>query len=109
LRAHHLLDRPRDNPWRTGIGAAFFTWVATIFVAGSADRILISIGFSYVGQVWFFRFAAFFGPLILGAIAYRIASELRDSEAHPLRGWSGRRIVREPDGGFRELPPADDG
>jgi ubiquinol-cytochrome c reductase cytochrome b subunit len=109
LRTHHLLDRPRDNPLRTGVGVAFFTWVATIFIAGSADRILISIGFSYVGQVWFFRFAALLGPLIAGWIAYRVARELRDSEVHPLRRWTGSRVVREPDGGYRELPPADVG
>jgi ubiquinol-cytochrome c reductase cytochrome b subunit len=109
LRTHHLLDRPRDNPVRTGVGVAFFTWVTTIFVAGAADRILISVGFSYVGQVWFFRFAAFFGPLVAGWAAYRIARELRDTEAHPLRGWTGERVVREPDGGVTEFPPADAG
>src|SRR3954454_6478298 len=26
--AHNLLDRPRDAPWRTAIGAALFTWLA---------------------------------------------------------------------------------
>jgi ubiquinol-cytochrome c reductase cytochrome b subunit len=109
FREHHLLDRPRDNPPRTAIGVAFFTWIALIFIAGSADRILVSIGFSYVGQVWFFRFAAFFGPIVAGLIAYKVASELRDSEAHPLRGWTGKRVVREPDSGYEELPPVDVG
>jgi ubiquinol-cytochrome c reductase cytochrome b subunit len=37
---HDLLDRPRDKPWRTALGAAFCTWVFIIFVAGAADRIL---------------------------------------------------------------------
>src|ERR671931_1278488 len=30
---HNLLDRPRDAPWRTAIGAAVFTWVAFVFLA----------------------------------------------------------------------------
>ncbi len=34
---HDLLDRPRDVPWRTAVGAAFFLWVAMIFIAGSSD------------------------------------------------------------------------
>ncbi|MFL5948491.1 MAG: cytochrome bc complex cytochrome b subunit, partial [Gaiellaceae bacterium] len=38
---HNLLDRPRDAPLRTAIGAAFFTWVFLIFAAGSADRVYV--------------------------------------------------------------------
>ena len=52
-RRHDLLDRPRDKPWRTALGAAFFSWVFIIFVAGAADRILVSVGFGYESQVWF--------------------------------------------------------
>jgi ubiquinol-cytochrome c reductase cytochrome b subunit len=89
FRRHDLLDRPRDNPLRTAIGAGFFAWVFLIFVAGAADRILVSTGISYVGQVWFFRIAAFVGPLVVGRITYGICRELRDTGRHPLRG--GRR------------------
>ena len=109
LRRHDLLDRPRDNPWRAATGAAFFTWVALVFVAGSADRMLISIGFSYVGQVWFFRFACFLAPIFVGWVTLRVCRELRATEAHPLRGWTGSRVVREPDGGYAEQPPVDAG
>ncbi len=88
LRRHDLLDRPRDNPLRTAIGAAFFAWVFTIFVAGASDRILVSAGISYVGQVWFFRVFALAGPLVVGRITYRVCRDLRAGEnsegAHPL-------------------------
>jgi ubiquinol-cytochrome c reductase cytochrome b subunit len=106
-RRHDLLDRPRDNPWRTGIGAAFFTWVATIFLAGAADRVLLSIGFGYVAQVWFFRFACLLAPPAVGWAAYRTAAGLRASGLHPARGWTGRRVVRRPGGGFADLPPPE--
>jgi ubiquinol-cytochrome c reductase cytochrome b subunit len=109
LRRHDLLDRPRDNPWRTAIGAAFFTWVLTIFIAGAADRLLISIGFSYEGQVWFFRFAAFLAPLVVGWVTFRLCRELRASEAHPLRGWTGQRVTTDREGGVQERPPPVDG
>ncbi len=86
---HDLLDRPRDRPWRTAVGAAFFTWVALIFVAGSADRILVQVGIPYASQVWFFRCAALCAPPIVGLITWRVCSELRWSGAHPLRHGAG--------------------
>jgi ubiquinol-cytochrome c reductase cytochrome b subunit len=82
---HDLLDRPRDRPWRTALGAAFFTWVATIFVAGAADRILVQLGVPYEAQVWFFRVAAFVGPVLVGTVTLRVCRELRAAALHPLR------------------------
>jgi ubiquinol-cytochrome c reductase cytochrome b subunit len=82
---HHLLDRPRDNPWRTAIGAALFTFIALIFLAGSADRIFVSFGIEYGTQVWIFRGAVFVLPAIVYLVTKRICEELRDSNWHPLR------------------------
>ncbi|MGH2989516.1 MAG: cytochrome bc1 complex cytochrome b subunit, partial [Solirubrobacterales bacterium] len=42
--AHNLLDRPRDNPWRTAVGVAMFTFIILIFLAASADRVFVSFG-----------------------------------------------------------------
>jgi len=100
FRRHDLLDRPRDNPLRTAIGAGFFTWVFLVFVAGSADRILVAVGISYIGQVWFFRGLVIVAPFVVGRITLRICRELRDTGRHPLRGFSGRRLRRGPTGGF---------
>jgi ubiquinol-cytochrome c reductase cytochrome b subunit len=102
-RRHDLLDRPRDNPLRTAIGAGFFTWVFLVFAAGAADRILVTTGLSYEGQVWFFRFATFIAPFAVGAFAYRFARQLRDTDRHPLRAWSGTRLRRTASGGFEEV------
>ena len=76
---HHLLDRPRDNPTRTAIGVAFFAWVAVVFSAGSADRVLVTAGIPYESQVWAYRIAFVVVPPIVGWIAYRAADELRRS------------------------------
>jgi quinol---cytochrome-c reductase cytochrome b subunit len=103
-RQHNLLDRPRENPQRTALGAAFFTWVALVFFAGSADRILINFGIPYESQVWFGRAAVFLAPLIAYLITLRICRELLRSRARPLRGWSGRRIRRTGEGGFEVVP-----
>ena len=106
-RRHDLLDRPRDRPWRTALGAAFFSWVAIIFIAGAADRILVSVGFGYEGQVWFFRVAAFVVPFIVFLVTRRICEELRASETHPLRGLVGSTVRRSSDGGFEEITPTE--
>jgi ubiquinol-cytochrome c reductase cytochrome b subunit len=95
---HELLDRPRDNPTRTGIGAAFLTWVVLVFVAGAADRILLTIGFSYNGQIWFFRVLVFVAPVVVYLITKRICLELRAREEHPLRGFRGSVVERSEDG-----------
>jgi ubiquinol-cytochrome c reductase cytochrome b subunit len=100
LMRHDLLDRPRDNPWRSGVGAAFLTWVFTIFAAGSSDRIFVTVGVPYSGQVWFFRFAAVVLPILVFFLVRRICRELQASEMHPLRGWTGRTLRRKPGGGF---------
>jgi ubiquinol-cytochrome c reductase cytochrome b subunit len=102
LSRHELLDRPRDNPLRTAVGAAFFTWVFTIFAAGAADRLFLASGVPYGTQVWLFRIAALVLPAIAFAVAHRTARALRDTELHPLRGFTGTRAVRTEAGGWVE-------
>jgi hypothetical protein len=80
--------------------------VFTVFFAGAADRILVSVGIPYETQVWLARGAFFVAPVVVGVAAYRIASELRRSDLHPLRGAVARRVVRRPDGSFATV--ADD-
>jgi ubiquinol-cytochrome c reductase cytochrome b subunit len=78
--AHNLLDRPRDAPTRTGIGAAFLAWVVLVFVAGSSDRMTVFLGLSYVGQIWFWRFAVFLVPLALYFVTRRLCVALQKAE-----------------------------
>ena len=100
---HDLLDRPRDAPTRTGFGAAFFTWILVIFVAGAADRLLVDIGFPYESQVWYFRVLAIALPIAIFFLVRRICRELRASEIHPLRAWTGTLVRRAPDGSFKQV------
>ncbi|MGI8726443.1 MAG: cytochrome bc1 complex cytochrome b subunit, partial [Solirubrobacterales bacterium] len=99
-RAHHLLDRPRDNPWRTAVGAAVFTMIVVVFLAGAADRIFVQFGVPYSGQVWFFRIAFFLLPPVAYVLIKRICTELRDAERHPIRTGPGKRVERNESGGF---------
>jgi ubiquinol-cytochrome c reductase cytochrome b subunit len=100
---HDLLQRPRDAPARTALGAAFFVWIFCIFMAGAADRLLVNIGFPYAGQVWFFRILAVAAPVVVFAFTLRLCRELQASGATPLRDWDGAVVARAPDGHYAEV------
>jgi ubiquinol-cytochrome c reductase cytochrome b subunit len=74
---HHLLDRPRDNPRRTAFATAFLTWVAVVFLAGSADRAFLAFGIDYELQVRIFRVLFFAAPVMAYIIARRACIDLR--------------------------------
>ena len=78
---HNLLERPRDNPVRTGIGFAMVAWVLLVFVAGSSDRTDVLFGIPYTGQIWFYRVVVFVGPAVAGLVAWWTCKELLRGEA----------------------------
>jgi len=86
---HNLLDRPRDAPWRTAIGAAFFTWIFVVFLAGAADRMFVLFGLSYEGQVWAFRVLVWLLPLLVLFVTKRVCDELLRGEVVEIR----RKVV----------------
>jgi ubiquinol-cytochrome c reductase cytochrome b subunit len=82
---HNLLDRPRDAPWRTAIGVAFFTWIFIVFVAGSADRLFVLFGLSYQGQITAFRIVVWVLPVIALVVTKRVCEELLRGEVVEVR------------------------
>jgi ubiquinol-cytochrome c reductase cytochrome b subunit len=73
---HNLLDRPRDAPWRTAIGVAFFTWIFLVFVAGASDRLTVLFGLSYSGQIWAYRVLVWVLPAVALLVTKRVCDEL---------------------------------
>ena len=86
---HNLLDRPRDAPWRTAIGVAFFTWIFIVFLAGAADRMFVLFGLSYQGQVWAFRVLVWVLPVVALVVTKRVCEELLRGEVVEVR----RKVV----------------
>ena len=86
---HNLLDRPRDAPWRTAIGAAFFTWIFVVFLAGAADRMFVLFGLSYDAQVWAFRVLVWVLPVVALLVTKRVCEELLRGEVVEVR----RKVV----------------
>ena len=78
---HNVLDRPRDAPVRTAIGAGFLTWVALIFMAGASDRVLVFLNVSYASQIDFYRVAVWVAPVLVGLLAWRLCLGLKAKEA----------------------------
>src|SRR3954464_11449309 len=81
---HHLLDRPRDHPWRTAFGAAFLTWVGSIFFAGSSDRLFYQVGIDYEAQVHVYRVLVFVLPIVAFVATKAVCEELRRTRAAPV-------------------------
>jgi len=86
---HNVLERPRDNPWRTSFGVAIVTWVFLIFMSGSADRVDVLFGLDYATQIWVYRVVVWVVPVIAFAVTKRVCDELR----------AGERVARRRDGG----------
>jgi ubiquinol-cytochrome c reductase cytochrome b subunit len=75
-REHHVLDRPRDRPVRTGIGVAAVAFFTVLGFAGSDDVLAVAFGLSVNALVWTFRVALVVVPLGAGLLAARICVEL---------------------------------
>lgn len=106
-RRHDLLDRPRDRPTRTALGAAFFSWVLIIFAVGSTDRIFFRLHIPYTAMIHFWRFGVWILPILVFFATRAGARALKRSESHPLRGWQGTVVAPRPDGTVRVLQEAD--
>jgi ubiquinol-cytochrome c reductase cytochrome b subunit len=104
-KRHDLLDRPRDHPTRTAIGAAFFSWVVIIFAVGSTDRLFYRLHISYTAQIHFWRAGVWILPIAVFFIVRSAARALQRSDAHPLLGWEGTVVRRTPDGAVQSLSP----
>jgi ubiquinol-cytochrome c reductase cytochrome b subunit len=108
-RRHDLLDRPRDRPVRTAIGAAFLSWVVIIFAVGSTDRIFVRLHIPYEEQVHFWRVGVWLLPIVVFFATRQTCRWLARTGSHPLRAWEGALIARRPDGGFEVLADSPEG
>jgi ubiquinol-cytochrome c reductase cytochrome b subunit len=107
-RRHDLLDRPRDRPVRTAIGAAFLSWVVIIFAVGSTDRLFFRLHIPYDQQIHFWRVGVWVLPIVVFFATRAVCRSLQRSEVHPLRAWHGEIVRRAPDGSVRVVADSPD-
>jgi ubiquinol-cytochrome c reductase cytochrome b subunit len=101
---HHVLDRPRNRPVRTGLGVAFLTAFIILAVAGSNDLLATHFVMSLNGITWVLRVLFFVGPVIAFWITKRICLGLQRKDRElVLHGHETGRIVRFANGEYIEV------
>jgi ubiquinol-cytochrome c reductase cytochrome b subunit len=103
-REHHIADRPRNAPTRTGFGAAWISWYFILLVGGGNDIWATHFDLSINTITWFVRIAFFVVPVIVFIVTKRVCLGLqrRDSEK-VLHGRESGLIKRLPHGEFVEV------
>ena len=102
-REHHLLDRPRNQPTRTGFGVAGMTAYGLLWMAGGNDVVATQFHVSLNGVTWFMRFAVILGPIAAFFVTKRtcLGLQRRDREKL-LHGYETGIIIRSPEGAYSE-------
>jgi ubiquinol-cytochrome c reductase cytochrome b subunit len=103
-REHHIADRPRNAPTRTGFGAAWISWYTVMLIGGGNDLVATHFDLSINSITWFVRIAFFVVPVVVFFATRRICLGLqrRDKEK-VLHGRESGIIKRLPHGEFIEV------
>jgi ubiquinol-cytochrome c reductase cytochrome b subunit len=100
---HHFLQRPREAPLRSAIGAAGLTLMTVLTVAGSNDVMarLFDVEVDRL-NVWL-RWGLVVLPLGVGYAVYRACRELGRGDLHPVRRPKRLEVRWSPAGGFEDV------
>ncbi len=102
--SHNLLQRPRDNPTRTAIGAMAITFYAVLLLIGGDDVFAIVFRIPFEYEVWAGRIGLLVLPPLAYWITYRACRRLQDSDREILEHGIETGLVRPaPGGGFIEV------
>jgi ubiquinol-cytochrome c reductase cytochrome b subunit len=103
-REHHIAERPRNNPTRTGIGAAGVTFYAVLWAGASSDIVATHFRMTIEGVILTLQILLIVGPVIAFTLAKRMALALQRKDRElVLHGYESSRIVRLPGGEYREI------
>lgn len=107
---HHILDRPRNAPTRTAIGAAGVTFYAALWASAASDIIATHFHLSIEGVTHTLQAITVLGPFIAFVIAKRVCLALQKKDHEiVLHGYESGRIVRMPGGEYIEVhQPVDE-
>ncbi|MDQ4036008.1 MAG: cytochrome bc complex cytochrome b subunit [Chloroflexota bacterium] len=103
-REHHLLDRPRDAPLRTAIGATALTVFVVLTISAGNDVAALIFNLPVEATTDLLRVGVIVLPAITGVLTYRICRELQRREVAAAQGHRPQavRLRRTPQGGFEE-------
>jgi ubiquinol-cytochrome c reductase cytochrome b subunit len=101
---HHFLDRPRDAPLRSAIGAAGVAFFGVLLLAGGNDVLATFLQIEVDSLNTFLRWALLLGPVVAFAATWAICRDLRARDVHPVERVERTTFVRTSEGGFAEAP-----
>lgn len=103
-REHHVLDRPRNAPTRTAIGAAGVTFYAVLWAGASTDLIAVQFQMSLNHVLTAMQVLLIIGPFIAYWITKRTCLSLQRKDREVvLHGRETGRVLRLPHGEFVEV------
>jgi len=103
-REHHILDRPRNAPTRTAIGAAGVTFYAVLWASASSDLIATHFKVTMEGTIHALQALLFIGPVVAYLVTKRVCLGLMKKDREiALHGYESGRIVRLPGGEYIEV------
>ena len=103
-REHHLLDRPRNAPNRTALGAMALTFTLVCLLNGGNDIIAQQFHLTINQMMWFSRIGVIVLPPIAFIITKRLCLSLQRADRElVLHGRETGRLVRMPNGEFTEI------
>ena len=102
-REHHILDRPRNAPTRTGLGMAAITFYGILFAACGNDIIAIKFHLSINDITRSFQVGLIIMPIIVFWVTKRLCLSLQRADRDlVLHGRESGRLVRTSKGRFFE-------
>jgi ubiquinol-cytochrome c reductase cytochrome b subunit len=102
-RDHHLLQRPRNAPTRTGVMVALMTFIGLLWAAGGNDIIALKFHLNLNYITYFIRVMVFVGPVVAFLITRRWCISLqRADQDRLLHGYESGVIMRSPEGAYAE-------
>jgi ubiquinol-cytochrome c reductase cytochrome b subunit len=103
-REHHLADRPRNAPTRTGLGVMAIVTYCIMWAAAGNDLIATHFSLSINDLTWLFRIGVFVFPPLAFVITRRICLGLQRKDRDlVLHGHETGQVVRTADGEYFEV------
>jgi ubiquinol-cytochrome c reductase cytochrome b subunit len=103
-REHHILDRPRNVPTRTGLGVAWLSLYVVLLIGGGNDIVATHLHLSINAITWFVRISFFVVPVVAFLVTKRVCLGLqRRDRDKVLHGRETGTIKRLPHGEFVEI------
>ncbi|MEU1474933.1 cytochrome bc complex cytochrome b subunit [Streptomyces sp. NPDC005760] len=96
-REHHILDRPRNVPVRTGLGVAWLSLYVVLLIGGGNDIVATHLHLSINAITWFVRVSVFVVPVLAFVVTKRVCLGLqrrdRDKVLHGRETGTVKRLA----------------